>query len=202
MAFGEWRNNAELIADVARLGYLRDDDHTLDPTFGLGRFWSIWKPKGLIASDLLAERSEHSGHSVDARDMPWPDDVFDAVVLDPPYKLNGTTTGEGVSGSDDDYGVGGDNVRWQDRNKLCLEMIDEATRVLKPKGVLLVKCMAQVVSGKVCWQDQVFTRRAENLGHRLVDRFDMVSYRPQPTKRRQVHARRNHSTLLVFRLER
>jgi hypothetical protein len=41
---------------------------------------------------------------------------------------------------------------------------------------------------------------AATVGLRLVDRFDLLGHiRPQPPGRRQVHARSNYSTLLVFR---
>ncbi len=201
LSHGAWRNNAELIADVARLGYLRSEWRTLDPTYGLGRFWTLWRPERLVASDVDPARSP-TGRSVDATATPWASRSFDAVVLDPPFKLNGTSTGRGASVSDDDYGVGGPNVSWQDRHALIEAMITEATRVLRPGGVLLVKCQDQVCSGQVRWQTRIFADHAESLGHRLVDRFDLSSYRAQPVGRSQVHARRNTSTLLVLRLER
>ena len=63
----------------------------------------------------------------------------------------------------------------------------------------LVKCMDQVVSGRKVWQPHLLTTRAELVGWRLEDRFDMlVTPRPQPKGRRQVHAQSNYSTLLVF----
>ena len=36
LAAKAWVENGDLIADVARLGYLRDSDRILDPTWGLG----------------------------------------------------------------------------------------------------------------------------------------------------------------------
>ena len=35
-----WATNAEMIEDVARLGYL--DGSVLDVTYGLGTFWKNW----------------------------------------------------------------------------------------------------------------------------------------------------------------
>ncbi len=197
LAVGSWRNNAELIRDaVVPLGYLAADMRVLDPTWGLGRFWSLWRPDHLTASDLDPAKSP-LGRSVDFTAMPWPDQSFDAVVFDPPYKLNGTG---GSHPSDAGYGVA-NSVRWQDRHRLICDGITESVRVLRPGGMLLIKCQDQVCSGKVRWQTDEFTHHAEADGCRKVDRFDLPSYRPQPTGRRQVHARRNHSTLLVFRLE-
>jgi ubiquinone/menaquinone biosynthesis C-methylase UbiE len=83
--------------------------------------------------------------------------------------------------------------------RLCRDGITEAVRVLRPGGHLLVKCQDQVCSGKVRWQSIDFSMHGIGLGLQLVDRLELVSYRPQPAGRRQVHARRNHSTMLVLR---
>lgn len=205
MAAGTWANNAELIRDaVVPLGYLRDNWLTLDPTYGLGRFWTLWRPRVLIGLDLDPAKCLTPGPpGVDFRELHhlWPVPTFDAVVFDPPYKLNGTSTGKGAAASDADYGVD----RWMgvaERHQLIADGITECTRVLRPGGMLLVKCQDQVNGGKVRWQTRIFADHAEGLGHRLVDRFDLASYRAQPAGRRQLHARRNTSALLVFRLER
>jgi len=201
LSAGTWANNAELIRDaVVPLGYLRPEWLTLDPTYGLGRFWTLWQPGDLIACDLDPSRSDLG--PLDFRELHdvWPGPTFDAVVFDPPYKLNGTSTGKGAAASDQDYGVA-QPATWQERHALILAGITSCTRVLRPGGMLLVKCQDQVCSGKVRWQTRIFADHAESLGHRLVDRFDLASYRAQPAGRRQVHARRNTSTLLVFRLE-
>ncbi len=195
LAAGTWRTNAELIADIARLGYLTDDGLTLDPTYGLGRFWPLWRPARLVRHDLDPAKAPDG--AADFTALPYPDDTFDAVAFDPPYKLNGTS----AHPSDEAYGVAGQAVRWQDRHALIRAGITEATRVLRPSGTLLVKCQDQVCSGQVRWQTREFADHAESLGHRLVDRLDITSYRAQPPGRRQIHARRNTSTLLVLRLE-
>ena len=196
MAIGNWNNNAEMIESCADLGYLRDEVRTLDPTYGLGRFWSNWKPGELVGCDIDPERSP-IGYSVDFREMPFDDGEFGQVVLDGPYGLRGTPT----MASDAAYGLV-DNMAWQDRMRLCIDGITECVRVLSPGGTLLVKCQDQVCSGQVRWQTREFADHAEALGCRLVDMLHLVSYRPQPEGRRQVHARRNYSTMLVLRRER
>lgn len=197
MAISTARNNGELIEECVKLGYLTDDMVTLDPTYGLGRFWTRWRPAALEASDLDPDKSP-IGRSVDCTNLPWSDSEFDAVVFDPPYKLNGTSTATGAATCDADYGVS-HYQSWQDRMQLCIDGINEAHRVLKPGGMLLVKCQDQVCSGKVRWQTIEFTNHAVGLGSRLVDQLHLPSYRPQPAGRRQIHARRNYSTLLVLR---
>jgi hypothetical protein len=197
-AIGERTNNADLIADCHALGYLNDDDYTLDPTYGLGRFWTKWKPTWLVGSDLDPAKSM-SGESVDFTDLPIDDKTFDAVVFDPPYKLNGTSTGKGPAASDEGYGVGGSYTTVADRHQLMLDGINEAVRVLKVGGRLLVKCQDQVCSGRVQWQTDMVTAYAIECGCVKVDALHVQSYRAQPEGRRQLHARRDYSTLLIFR---
>ena len=120
----------------------------------------------------------------------------DAVVFDPPYKLNGNPSDTG--GMDERYGVHV-YTDWRDRMQLCRDGITECARVYNGTGYLLVKCQDQVSSGKVRWQTIEFANHAATLDLGLVDLLDLLSYRPQPAGRRQVHARRNSSTLLVFK---
>jgi SAM-dependent methyltransferase len=196
LAAAPYATNADLIVAVRDLGYLSDDMVILDPTYGLGVFWREWRPVSLYGSDIDPAKCLDE-EAADFTDLPWADGSFDAVVFDPPYKLNGTPTEE-VDGR---YGVHVP-ATWQERMDLCYRGIDECFRVLKPGGYLLVKAMDQVVSGKKVWQTIEFANRATVNGHRLVDQLHMLtSPRPQPPGRRQVHSRGNYSTLLVFKKE-
>jgi hypothetical protein len=194
MAFGRWKTNAELIADLARMGrYLRPEWRTLDPTYGLGRWWTRWRPDHLTACDLDPTKSP-LGASVDFTALPFGDREFDAVAFDPPYKLNGTPTAE----LDAPYGV--HRVASRDaRHELIRQGINECVRVLRPGGWLLVKCQDQVNGGRVRWQTREFADHAEQLGCRLVDMAHVRSHRPQPGGRSQQHLHRNYSTLLILR---
>lgn len=187
LAATAWRTNAEMIVAVHELGYLRDDDIVLDPTYGYGSFWKLWRPMLVTQHDLKLD-------GVNLCRLPHADGRFDAVVFDPPYKLNGRPTPE----VDERYGVDVRATR-AERHQLILDGIDECVRVLAPKGYLLLKCMDQVNGGKVRWQTREFADYAEQKhGMRLVDMLLMLGGRPQPAGRRQVHARRNYSTLLVL----
>lgn len=191
----KWASNADLIADCARLGYLGQDRRTLDPTYGYGTFWKKFRPDVLIAHDIDPAKSP-TGHSVDATALPYDNRTFDDVVIDGPYKLTGTPQNTG--GIDERFGVHEPAVPWQDRMALLMAMMTEGARVLDD-GFLLFKCQDQVVSGKIRWQTIEAVKHAATLGLGLVDRFDFLSYRPQPAGRRQVHARRNYSTMLAFK---
>jgi SAM-dependent methyltransferase len=190
LAAHPWPSNAELIEACARLDYLDADALTLDATFGRGIFWRTWRPRRLITADKSKGRPMLRA---DFTRLPFPDHTFDRVILDPPYKLNGTDAGEGER-----YGVER-YASWQGRHQLIRGGITDCARVLRPAGVLLVKCQDQVCSGAVRWQTDEFTRHAESLGLDKVDRLDRLGHRPQPAGRRQVHAHGRPSSLLVFR---
>lgn len=195
LAYGSWNDNAELIADVARLGYL--DGRVLDCTWGYGTFWKNHRPSHLTGCDLDAAKSP-IGFSVDFTAMPFRSRSFDSVVFDPPYKLNGTPDDT----VDERYGV--HEVRtWQQRMALMRAGLVECLRV--GDQYVLMKCQDQVSSARVRWQTFEFQTLALANGWGLKDEFAFPTYRPQPSAnpdgspRRQVHARRNVSSLLVFK---
>jgi hypothetical protein len=199
-AIGVRTTNAVLIEDLHTLGWLRDEDLILDPTFGNGRWWTRWSPSmGVYGTDIRPV-SEDVGQG-NFLHLPWREQTWDVVAFDPPYKLNGRPSRGGPASLDNAYGVGGELVvRWQDRMELCMSGIDECARVCK--RILLVKCMDQVCSGEVRWQTHKFTDRADKAGFRLVDKLHINGYRKQPGGRDQVHARRDYSTMLVLERKR
>lgn len=193
LSIGEWSTNGDLIADVARLGWLSDELTVLDATYGRGRFWTKYRPPLLVGVDIDPAKCP-GGDSVDFRRLPFPDRSFDVVVFDPPYKLNGSSQ---LGGFDEDYGVAGAPVTRQERMRTIAEGAKECARVAARH--LLVKCQDQVSGGKMRWQTDAVTAIAYAAGFRKADRFDFRSKgMPQPGTRRQQHARHSVSQLLVF----
>ena len=133
MAAYKWSNNAHLIADVIKLGFIHGD--ILDATYGLGRFWSKCRPNGLITNDLYTE----ADFNFDFTDFPqaW-SKKYDVVVFDPPYKLNGTPSVE----SDIVYGVH-KPATIEERHDLIVAGAIECLRLVKKGGFLLVKVQNQ-----------------------------------------------------------
>lgn len=193
--------NATIIRDCVTLGYIPDavGSAVLDVTWGLGKFWTLVHPAGLLGSDLDPAKSP-TGTLVDFTALPYADGFARAVIFDPPYKLDPSPSASGPSYSNMNHKYGvivGTSPAVL--HPLICEGITECVRVLGKKGHLLVKCQAQINSGREYWQDREFADHAEAQGCKMVDRFDLVGHRPQPAGRRQLHARRNHSTLLVFK---
>lgn len=194
-----YTDNGELIAAAAQLGYLKRHWRICDPTYGRGTFWSRWRPNELVASDL-DPRLSPCGESLDATDLPYDPESFDAVVIDGPYKLNGTPDPI----VDSRYGTQ-IPTRWQERLSLLDRMLIEGFRIVKglragkDNGYVLFKCQDQVCSGKMRWQTYRAFDVADRYGFGMVDRLNYLGGRMQPEGRRQLHARQNASSLLVFK---
>jgi hypothetical protein len=76
----------------------------------------------------------------------------------------------------------------------------ELDRVVRPLGIVCVKAMDYVWSGRYFPAVFRIVAHAERLGWRIEDRMEFLTNPSrQPGGRAQRHARRNHSTLLVFR---
>lgn len=194
LAATAWPTNAHLIEACAQLGYLHRGWLTLDPTYGRGLWWTRWRPERLIGHDLARDR-------VDFRSLPYDTGTFDAAVFDPPYVSVGGRASTGLPDLHARYGLTHAPTTPAGLQDLIDAGIAEVTRVVRARGFVLVKCQDYISSGRL-WPGTHHTLTAA-LEHDLeiVDRFEHIAPRPrpQPPGRRQVHARRNLSTLFVLR---
>jgi len=169
LSIGTWRDNAELIADVARLpGYLEpergDPWSVLDVTYGVaGGFWKRYRPATLVTNDLATEAEMGSrvvpvetDHHWSYLAIPLDANSFDVVVFDPPYKLNGTPA---LGEQDVRFGTTKRTSRDEVLTDMRLGAI-ECYRVARRR--LFVKCMDQVEGGEMRWQTDLITRAIED----------------------------------------
>lgn len=197
LAAGTWPTNGELIADVAQL-YLGHEDTVLDATYGRGLWWTKVTPLELVTNDIVPGRAQHA---YDFRKLPeyWAD-CFDLVAYDPPYVCVGGRSSTGMADLHDRYGLTNAPTTPRALQTMMDHGLTEMKRVTRPGGLIMMKCQDYISSGKL-WAGTYWSQEwARVLQLELVDRFEHVSgVRPQPAGRRQVHARRNLSTLFVFR---
>lgn len=203
----ECPTNGPLIAVAAQL-WMRPDDLVVDVTYGRGNFWTRYRPGRLVAHDLVLD-------GVDFRQLPEADASVDVVVFDPPYIPQGgreTSTlrsrgahqpGDGNvrarGGFLERYGLVDGPRTVPELEALFAAGMKEATRVLRPGGRLLVKCMDYVNSGRYVAARHFVVATALELGLRQVDEFVHYSgLGPQPSRDVQKHSRRAHSFLCVF----
>lgn len=189
-----WKNNAELIDDLAKLGYLKKDKKTLDPTYGRGKWWTKWKPEDFTYHDKAID-------GVDFRDLPYDDYSFDQICFDPPYVCVGgrSSSSESMSEMYQNYGLLEAPRSPQAVQNLINDGLSECFRVLNKGGFLFVKCQDYISGGKFWPGTYWTTNHALSLGLTIKDRIEHLSYgRPQPHKT-QKSLRRNLSTMLVFK---
>lgn len=185
-----WGTNARLMADVARLGYVVSP--VLDATWGEGNFWCDYQPGDLTTNDRY--KPNPSGNAWDFTALPLPDNAYATVVFDPPYRLSGRRDrGE----FDQRFGL----AEYRSNDEILADIVAGAVECYRVSGCwLLVKCQDQVNGGRMRWQTLMVANALIELGARLIDRFDfLTSVRSQPSDRRQLTARSNYSTLLVFK---
>jgi len=209
--------NAELFAKVMRLHVPRGSK-VADVTYGRGVFWTKVEPGAyqVTASDLALE----AGHrfdgftyldGVDCRALPHADRSFGAVVLDPPY-MEGfyrTATDQLAGGGSHEsfrraYSSGAATAGGPKWHQAVVDMYlragAEAKRVLEPRGKLIVKCQDEVSGNKQRLTHVEIITGYEDMGFYCKDLFVLVRRNAPGVSRlvKQVHARKNHSYLLVF----
>lgn len=197
--------NADLFPKILRLHVPRGAK-IADITWGLGVFWKK-VPEGeyeVHGSDLKT--------GTDCRKLPYEDESFDCIVFDPPYM-------EGFFRRDKGH-LGGAGTHSTFRNaysngqetseggpKWHAAVVDlyvqggkESVRVLKPNGIMIVKCQDEVSANRQWLTHVEIINAYAALGFYARDLFVVVRANQPGVSRilKQVHARKNHSYFLVF----
>lgn len=193
-------NNDHLIAQVARL-YLRPGDRIADVTYGMGRFWRKvdLSQYDFHASDLLTVPD----HPYDFRRLPYRSCEFDIHVFDPPYihQRRGQPR-QRIHGADYKNDETTRRFSFAEIIQLFRDGMAEGHRILKPGGLMLVKCQDQIdEKGRQRMAHiDVHNIAVNELGMDLEDQF--VLTQPSPLLqfgRSNRHAKKNHSFLWAFR---
>ena len=192
--------NADVFPQVLKL-HVPEKSVIADVTYGKGVFWK------------KVDLSKYKTHftdiqtGVDCRNLPYDAASIDCVVLDPPYMegaSRNTAYSTGQKAFSNYYGLkeikqSGDRYHGAIL-RLYLEACVEADRVLKPKGILIIKCMDEVCANKQKLTHVEIINALSEKGYYAKDLFVVVrTNRPIVSRLiKQVHARKNHSYFLVF----
>ena len=205
----DWPDNASLIAEVAEFwDFDQHVTHAIDLTYNTGKWWKQWHPPVLIANDLDRRYGRH--HLDYRRTSEWRpfSGSFHLVAFDPPYcstsRNKGTVTGmKGAYGMMTSAKSPAENQEWINQG------LSTASLICAPRGVILVKVMDYISSGKLWLGVHHTLTHALTLPVEVEAIYTHVGRPgPQPTKnpdgteRRQVHPRSNASTLIVLRKNR
>lgn len=187
-------DNKFLVSHVANM-YLKEGDSVADVTYGKGTFWKdIDQSKyNLYFSDILT----CDNAKYDFRDLPYPDNKFDVVVLDPPYCHN---PGRMIVEANYKNSETTRGMYHEDIINLYKEGMIEAIRITKPNGYVWVKCQDEVETSFQRWSHIELYNIATKLGLFAKDLFVLVQKNyPFIQHKIQKHARKNHSYLWIFK---
>ncbi len=192
--------NDEVFPKILGL-YLLPGSKVADVTYGRGVFWKR-VPGGMYqlhASDIKT--------GVDCRSLPYEDESFDCVVLDPPYMHTPGGTAHANHQNYEEYyknneaAASGNGKYHEAVLDLYFRAAEEAYRVLREEGILVVKCADEVCANRQRLTHVEIIVELERKGFVVEDLF-VVQRKNKPGVSRvlnQVHARKNHSYFLVFR---
>ena len=196
--------NAEVFEQVMRL-HVREGAEVADVTYGKGVFWTRIPPNRYIlhASDLKS--------GLDCRHLPYADVSHDCVVLDPPYmeglfrRSRDHLAGAGTHAAfRENYSNGIETQHGPKYHEAVLDLYfkagREAHRVLRPGGVLIVKCQDEVSANQQRLTHVEIINEFSKMGFYAKDLFVVVRQNRPGVSRllRQEHARKNHSYFIVF----
>ena len=192
-------SNDDVFPRVLEL-YVAPGSTVADVTYGRGVFWrQIPEDRyKLLASDIQ--------DGVDCRELPYGANEIDCVVLDPPYMHSpGGSAHTAHDAFERHYrNNGSGNQTATKYHEAVIDLYEdagrEAHRVLRDRGVLIVKCQDEVCSNRQRFTHIEIIQAYEQIGFVAEDLFVVVRQNRPGVSRaiRQVHARKNHSYFLVF----
>lgn len=191
-------DDAELLEKMLRFYPKKSPRDILDATVNVGRFWKGTKRK-IVGMDI--EKKFKPDIVADNTAMPCKDESFDVVVYDPPHIPN--VGNEGIKDFGDRFGlvVKSSIENGYNFTHTFRPFLNEAYRVLRPKGILFCKIADYVHGHRYQWAHLEFVKAAQELGFTACDCIVKVRKGPitDPRWKKAHHARRQHCYWLVFR---
>lgn len=191
--------NDEVFPNVLKL-YVPVGSKVADVTFGQGVFWKK------VENGAYKVRPSDIRIGVDCRALPDAAASFDCVVFDPPYMHTpGGTAHQNHQNFELYYVNNGASRSEKKYHEAVLDLYfrgsAEAYRVLRPGGILIVKCQDEVCANKQRLTHVEIINELTEIGFIVEDLFVLVRRNKPGVSRvlKQVHARKNHSYFLVFR---
>lgn len=180
-------NNEKMFKNVVDL-YFKEGNKVVDLTWGKGNFWN---KVDITKFDLI--KSDLKINGIDFRNTPYENNVFDVVVLDPPYTVRQGNRYE----MNDRYGLNKiSSVK--EIYDLYYKGILEARRILKKSGLLLIKNQDITHGNQEYWLHVDIMKFCELNYLWPIDLF-ILQNNQKVKEYKQKTSRRNHSYLWVMK---
>jgi hypothetical protein len=192
-------NNTEVFALILDL-YVPVGAKIADVTYGQGAFWKkVDRNKyNIYPSDIKT--------GIDCRNLPYENETYDCIVLDPPYMHTPGGTAHVNHQNFENYyknnSITNNEKKYHEAVlDLYFKAAKEACRVLKKKGIFIIKCQDEVCANKQRLTHVELINEFIKYGYICEDLFVIVRNNKPGVSRilKQRHARKNHSYFLVFR---
>lgn len=198
--------NAEIFPHILEL-HVPKGSTVADVTYGKGIFWKN------IPEDKYTVQGTDIQTGVDCRNLPYADEALDCVVLDPPYmeglyrRTENQLAGAGSHITFRATYSNGQATNEENNPKYHDAVLDlyfkagrEAYRVLKKRGILIVKCQDEVSANLQHLTHVELINEYTAIGFYTKDLFIVVRPNKPGVSRikKQEHARKNHSYFLVL----
>ena len=193
-------SDAELIEQMLRFYPSIPAEPILDATYNRGRFWK-GSSRAVVSMDIdpkfepmiVGDNREMAGVA---------DDAFGVVVYDPPH-VGPQGRDKSSKRFDEDFGATvacGKEQGWT-LSYLYPPFLEQARRVLKPRGLLLAKITDMVNSHRSQWAHADFMQMADEAGFTVCDLIIKVRTGPMVSTRWKTahHARKRHCFWIVCR---
>lgn len=198
-----WRTNAEMIIDaftILRAAGLYDDlGPVFDPTYGDGKWWTMWQPPTFVA---ISRRTFPAWDYTSMTRIA--DKSMMVTAFDPPYSAKGGRETSTIKTMDRAYGLDDSPPNPAGLLTMNLAGLGECCRVTT--HAVLMKSMDFVTGGELHCHTRRLEEYAESLGWVVYERLVHLPSggRPQPsvnrdgTARRELRARQRPSTLSIL----
>ena len=193
-------SDADLIEQMLRFYPSIPPEPILDATYNAGRFWR-GSSHHVVSMDINPKFKPMIVG--DNRKMDGvPDDEYGVVVYDPPH-VGPQGRDKSTKRFDEDFGATvecGKEQGWT-LSYLYPPFLEQARRVLKPRGLLLAKITDMVNSHRSQWAHVDFMQMADDAGFTVCDLIIKVRTGPMVSTKWKTahHARKRHCFWIVCR---
>lgn len=184
-------SQTQILHDIVSL-HIPEGRFDLDPTYSKGNFYkdgNVLPPVYKFDKHPLDETVVYG----DSKDLPLSNESVGSICYDPPFIIAGGQDSK-IKARFSSY------PSWESLKSDYALSLREFHRILKNKGILVVKCQNIISSGKQRQTAYFLMNTALELGFNIKDEFILLSKNKiiGHNWSRQVHAHKYHSYFLVF----